>query len=344
MDLKDANLNRLHKAVKDFQPDENAEERYRWLQGETHAPEKRVKVDGSLIPLPYMVFLIFVGLLQYKPWWRPFEKIAWQIPILFKSVPFLFAHQKFGFAVSSVLDDPDAEIVRDMMKQLNKVSEVADGVFQPFGEDQLRQGNVTIDNKYDELSNRYFFFREKAKKAFASKPPPSKKVKTRRYTVTSSDPFRPEREGSHYMTAAIDSFFSKLEHTLTLLLPFHNYEPSQDDLTQWITAHWTDKYKRIFDLTQGSEAKRHYDKLVRIRSKFRNPLAHGYFDRRDKSGVNFHVEGLGAIPIQLSNFRDTLHYDLFPFQQESCGELCSFFDELDEFFRNQETKYGIRFL
>jgi len=337
MGLKNANLNRLHKAVKDFQSDDNAEERYRWLPDKTHPPEKRVQVDESLVPLPYMVFLIFVSLLQYKAWWRPFEKIAWQIPILFKGAPFLFAHQKFGFAVSSVQDDPDPVIVRDMMKQLRKIAEIADGVFQPFGEDQLRQGNVTIDNKFNELSNRYFFFREKAKKAFASKPPPPKRVKTGRYTMTSSDPFRPEREGSYYMTAAIESFFSKLEHTLTLLLPFHNCEPSQDDLTLWITARWSEKYKRIIDLTQGNEAKRIYDKLVRIRVKFRNPLAHGLLDR-DKSGVGFHVEGLGTIPIQLSKFENTLHYNLFPFQQESFSELCSFFDEVDECFQERSNQ------
>ncbi len=297
------------------------------------------------LPLPYMVFLALTLGTDCRHVSRPSEKTAWSIMLRFKGSLFRLEHGKFGtrMATEGDADDPLAE---ELVRVLHRAFPLADRVVQPYIEKQMKAGNVTVRNAQHLLRGRYQFFRTEAQRAFARpRPdlgdlfqPPDETASTAR-TV---DLFKAEREGFFYGSAAIDAFFSWLEHILVLILPFVGYDPSKDDLLRFIGSLWGAKVKRVWDLATDGEAKLLYDSLREVKERFRNSVAHGGFEK-DGASLYVHLEGLGAVPARLSRFPESIEYGVFPLGETPFSDVCALFERVDTYLRDGPTRYGYRF-
>ncbi len=308
--------------------------------------ERYIELPKSITPQPFMVFITLVFLAEFE-YFGKHEKQLWAIPIIYKSTPFLLAHRKFGFGIYGFKNDKLTEenLAKELIIKVNKAIQYAEELIQPFVDDQLRKGNITISNKYIELNMMYRFFRAKARNAFKRKQPPKKIIsrdKEGKPNAWSGDPFRPEREGFYYAVATIDAFFSRLEHILILSLPFFGFNRATDYLPDLISSNWTDKYKQIFNLKVEKEAMQNYDELKRIKERYRNTLSHGFFEK-DTGSLFFHCGSIGAIPVYLSKFEKTIHYSFFPIKESSFADICKFFDKVDKFLRTGKTKYVLKY-
>ncbi|MFC1956944.1 hypothetical protein ACFLVY_01430 [Chloroflexota bacterium] len=328
----------LNHCLKHFELDEEALKKGDW------GKENPVKLPPDNLPLPPLVFLCFVALKGFGYWGKA-EKVFWKIPIKYKSLPFLLSHRKFGFRVhrKGEVDYPE-NIVDAMIKDLNKAIRVADRMIQPFAEQQVRSGNVTVANHYIKLDMMYRFFRDKARRCF-SRPAPKPEITGRDKDGTpiawSHDPYKYEREGFYNSIGMVDAFFSRLEHVLILVLPFIGFDPATEDLAQIMSANWADKYKRVFDLAANAKAKTLLEKLIFIKEKYRNAIIHGYFEKKGAS-LFFHIPPY-AVPVLLSRFRNSVQYSFLPITTMSYEEICSIFDEVDSLLKEGTTKYGVRF-
>lgn len=327
--------------LKDFNSDEQS------LQAGDRDPWMRIELGEGLAPLPYMVFICLV-IFKGFAYWGKGEKVLWEIPIRYKSYPFLLSHRKFGFRIDYKGQEPPKYIVTQMVRQLHKASGVADKLMQPFARQQFQSGNVTVANRYLSLDMRYHFFRKKAKQAFA-RPERKRKAnaKHKEPVVTEISEainyqIRAEREGAYYGIAMFDAYFSKLEHLLILVLPFLGFDCTKENLIELMSSQWSDKYKRIFNLAQDRKAKRLYERLSEIKEKYRNTITHGDFEKGGAS-LYFHIPRLGAVPAHLSRFRDSIHYSFFPLAMDSYMQICDSLDEVDDFLRTGKTKYGVMF-
>lgn len=328
----------LNSYLKDFEFDEEALSKGNW--GEGHP----VELELDKLPLPSLVFICLVGLKSFRYWGKS-EKVLWEIPVKYKSFPFLLSHRKFGFRVDrkNGVDYPQ-NIVEEMIQELTNAICAADRLLQPFAQQQIRSGNVTVANHYIKLDMMYCFFRKKAKESFL-RPPPEPKVTKRNKDGTpiawSHDPSKWERQGFYYAVAMIDAFFTRLEHLLVLLLPFIGFDPTTEDLAAIISANWTDKYKRVFNLATDTKAKALFDELKFVKEKYRNAIMHGYFEKRGAS-LFFHLPPY-AVPVLLSGFKDSIQYSFLPITTKSYDDICSLFDEVDLFLKSGLTKYGVCF-
>jgi hypothetical protein len=325
--------------LKDFKSDEEAFENGYW--GE----EQLVNFSSSKTPLPSTVFISLVGIAGFKCWGKS-EKILWEIPIKYKSFPFLLSHRKFGFRVHCKKEKlPPPNLAEEMIEQLNKAIMIADKLAQPLVEQQVRAGNVTVANHYVKLDMMYRFFRKKAKEAF-SHPAPKPKIVNRDENGEPvgwfHDPMKPDREGFYYTIAMLDAFFSRLEHLLILVLPFVGFDCSKEDMPIIMSANWTDKYKRVFNLASNSKAKTLFAELRSVKERYRNAIAHGYFEKEGAS-LFFHFGGIYAVPVTLSDFQDSIQYSFLPITYKSYKDICSLFDEVDAFLKSGPAKYGVRF-
>jgi hypothetical protein len=152
---------------------------------------------------------------------------------------------------------------------------------------------------------------------------------------------RSNRKGFYRASAALEAYFSYLEHLLAALLAFSNYDPSQDKLDEFVNLFWAEKFKRIFDLTKDRRAEQTFRSLLNIKERFRNPLSHGGF-AKDGETFFFHVPGLGAVPASLSLYWKSLDYDFNPIIAESFRELCDVLDKADEFFKTGSKRLAVR--
>lgn len=297
------------------------------------------------LPLPYMVFcsLLMGSDCEYID--KPAEKTAWAIPFQFKGFSFQAEHGKFGSRLAAI-PPADQSVVDDLIITLNRSFPVVDRILKPFVEDQIGKGNVTLDNLFSMLDSKYWFFRNLALEAFSSVPPPAEVLRTdenRRPMAWSHDITKPQREGFFYGSAAIDSYFSRLEHLLVIMLAFRGYDASVDNLLKFIGSSWSTKMKRAFDFASDHEARELYKQLCDIKERFRNLISHGGFAKEGLS-LFAHIPNVGPVPVRLSLFKDSMQYSSFyPINETSFKDTCEVFDRVDEHFKSSDTKFGFRF-
>jgi hypothetical protein len=300
------------------------------------------------LPLPYMVRLTLLLGTNCKHILRPFEKTAWAIHLEYKGVQMRLEHGKFGMRLATPTGVAPT-LIDEFIATLQRAFRVADRLLQPLVEDQIRRGNVTIPNIFHRLDARYAFFRKRALRAYTSKDKREERIAElfvkalEAKRVISLDPVKPEREGFYYAAAALDAYFSRLEHVLALVLPFVAHDPSRLDLLKFIASNWTRKIKAVFDLGSNQEANKLYDELRSVKERYRNPLSHGGFEK-DGASLLIHVRGIGAVPTRLSGFKESIHYEFFPVTPLSFGEACKVFDAVDRYLKNGPTRFGWRWM
>ena len=151
--------------------------------------------------------------------------------------------------------------------------------------------------------------------------------------------------GNYFLTAMMDAYFSLLEHLFVLLLPFINHiDLTNIDIEEFIGKNWKDKFMVIFDLNTDKSAQQMLNRLHQIKENFRNPLTHGYFE---KKGQSFFVQmkHLGLIPMMLTRSSKQFNYRFCDNVKISFDDIVECFDDFDTFLKNSEsTKYGIKYI
>jgi len=128
----------------------------------------------------------------------------------------------------------------------------------------------------------------------------------------------------------IDSYFSRLEHILVLGLPFVKKD-SNYEIKKFIGEIWSQKYIEVLGC-EGS-SKKIYDELIHIKEKYRNTFAHGGFEKKSQSfHFHFHLEGYGAVPATMSDYKNSVHFKSTPLNESNFLEITQIFDELDQYF------------
>ncbi len=338
--LQDKLLKSLRHCLKDFTNDFDS-----W-EGDAFLKQEHVEIPPNLSPPPYIVFLTFVGILEFRYWGR-WEKTAWMIPVSYRDVPLLLSHQKFGFRIHSLPQSPpSSELVREMLVQLNRSLRIADGLLQSDIQEQLENGHITVVNSYVKLSNMYKFFRDSAKRSYKRKPSNPKVFKRDEAgnpIASVYSPWKYKIEGFYYSVAMIDAFFSRLEHLLILTIPFVRFDASKYSLPSLINSNWTEKYKFIFDLTSDKVALRHYEQLRNIKDRYRNIFSHGFF-QKDEASLFVHMPVVGAIPAYLSTPEENIQLSIVPISQIAFRQICQAFDSFDRFIRSSNIRFGMRFV
>jgi tetratricopeptide (TPR) repeat protein len=339
--------------TKDFDSDDNpklllieGKNNLRMLQD--HLLELPEKLQ---ISHPYIVFIIFVSLKKYK-FFGKWEKVAWEIPIKFKGVPFILTHRKFGFRIISNYKSKKVNLLAiEAISNIHKAIQFAEVLIEPEIRQQLQKGNVMLNNEYSNILNRYIFFRENAQNEYASIEETKKQASVNfnsghEITIKSyNELLKKINAGDYFMIGMLDTYYSLLEHTLVLLLPFlKDKKQSSLNLENFIAENWKNKYKIVFDLSKEKEALKLLERLNKIKEDYRNPLTHGYFQ---KNGNSFyvHMKNLGAIPITLTKSNKTLKYHFGSQGHYTFKEICNCFDDFDKFLiENAKTKFGMNYI
>lgn len=305
----------------------------------------RIGEVGQRLPPQHMVAATFLLSQKGSFVTRPSEKVAWAITFDYKGVASRIRFEKLGLSLYSSSELAEG-FIDNLIKTLNRAARVTDRILQPVLEEKIKNGHVTVRNMFNILDGRYLFFRKLAETAFASEPPPPVIIHTSpdgRLTGWEQDIFKPEREGFHYGSAAIEAYFSKLEHLFVLLLAFAKFDATKDNLVASIDSNWAEKMKRIFNFDSDHKAQRLYCQLRNVKERLRNPFSHGAFEK-DGASLFVHMPPLGAVPSRLPQIGDGERFSFYPLQPVSFGAACSVFDSVDRYLEDGPLRLGYSYV
>lgn len=312
-------------------PDQRYEFGWKWFR-----PPDGINLSGE------MVFITLVCGLGFSYVMKPFEKTLWSISVIFKGLSLRIEDAKFGLKFAG----PDGAISDTVVTELSRLLErgfrVAERFVQPFLTDQINKGFVTVHNRFTTLDDRYRFLREQAEVSFSNSDTTSITATDLQTRVAEYNyRIRREREGFFLGIAAVDAYFSRLEHFLVLALPFCDFDPQNDNLVSFLTENWSDKFKRVVPLNNDITAHKLYQRLRVVKQRYRNKFAHGWFEK-GASSLYVHFPPIGAIPAELSS-RENVVLQFRPLTAPTFAGICELLDEVDSYFSNGRLRLAVKY-
>jgi hypothetical protein len=290
-------------------------------------------------PVPALVLFVLrdvLGLRVDGPW----EKTRWSIPFEYEGARFVAELRKLGFTILADPAHPEGSaLTKEVLGKLAKAVRIVEGELDAFARNQAVNGAVTLANRFSQFDATYRFLRERAREASEARAdaqneaadPSVPEAAISKLFAEMNERLRQQREGDHLAGAMTNAYFSRVEHSLVLALPFIGFDPSDSKLLDFVSARWSVKIAEFFDLATDGEAKELCARLKRLRDHFRNPLAHGGFET-DGGSFFFHLPKIGALPARMTGHRDGPHFSFHPAGGGSFAEACALFDSFDDLF------------
>lgn len=255
---------------------------------------------------PHLFSYCFDNILQFDVEYQIFEKVNYYIEFDYKGCFCSAIHKKLGFYV--YINQKHKQEFIELLKQSR---EILSNFFQELGKAALNENKFTMENEYYLFKEKFDFFSnkiydlEKEKETFKTEKVEEIKAINDISTKIqfSNEYYQIERkyllEEKYAIETYIDTFYSFLEHILTLLYPFTpNFDLSDPYAKRKIhNPRWTWDKKFIDVLSDDSESTKYLDDLREIKEVYRNRTAHGMFSRELK--VYSEIDGFGRYPIYL---------------------------------------------
>lgn len=357
-----AALNRCRQPLRDLVPAPQDNEGF----ARSGRPAVRVAVPRERLPVPHSVALVMYLVLGAHDLGRR-DKLMWEYPFTYRDRSCSIALEKSGLRLYLGLEDSslredstiaDKAVEAELISKISKAARcVENKVLSNIADEQGKAGRITIGNQVGQLRQMYEYFRDRASDAYAGRGPLARKYEEQIQNAQSSPhaseriraelvrvmlPLEQRREGLYTTVAMTYAYCSLLEHMLVLVLPATDFDPTVESVTEFIARRKLfDKYKSVFDITGDPVAKKFRVRLHDVIEKWRNPYAHGGFDKQ-RGTISFHVDGLGALPMLMSDVRTHPTFHLVPERESSFDEVCALFDELDAWLRAGPVKHGVQ--
>lgn len=256
---------------------------------------------GQRLPPYYLVYFLLADLLAFTDDGRS-EKVAWSIPVDLNGNLAFIEQRKFGLGIFSRSTPTSEKLAREIVVLINKGVREAAPYFNHLASLAVRDSKLNVNNQSRWLFGRYQFLRElflkKDAEAVARR---DETVRIGRNAVTFIG-VQLARESKWLGVAAIDAFFSWIEHVLIHISILNGRIATGEEVARLAEANWHVKVETALNLND-KRTKHLFDELLLIRRQIRNYVAHGAFGKQGEA-FKFHSQA-GAVPVILAdNKRD----------------------------------------
>jgi hypothetical protein len=80
---------------------------------------------------------------------------------------------------------------------------------------------------------------------------------------------------------------------------------------------------------------RYRQQLTEVVERWRNPYSHGGFEKGHTATLWLHAPGVGALPVGMTNVRNSPHFSFMPASETDIAEVFALFDELDAWLKSE---------
>lgn len=287
---------------------------------------------GRILPPYYLVYFLFVNLLGYKNLGK-FEKVSWTVPIDYNGTAYLLEHRKLGFGLfASDKENQEAEC-QEIVKKIKKAVKVAKPYFEWIASEAATRSALNVLNHSYRLHDRYLFLvKESQKKADEALSRKDERIKTK-HSENSCSVYIPYRElmmESEWLSlSAIDAFYSFTEHVFIHAGILKGNVITGEDVANLADKDWAFKFKNCLNIADRS-IKPHYDKLIEIKRKIRNYMAHGAFG---KNGEAFEIHSeVGTVPLLMPHQKGSSRFSMQSGTELQDEEAISAINEFMQFY------------
>lgn len=223
---------------------------------------------------PHLFSYCFDNILQFDVKYKIFEKINYDIEFDYKGCFCSAIHKKLGFYVYI-----NQKYKQEFIELLTQSREILSKFFQELGKTALNENKFTMENEYYLFKEKFDFFSNKIydleneKEIFKTEK--EEEIESIKDTLTKlrfySECNQIERqyllEEKYAIETYIDTFYSFLEHILTLLYPFTpNFDLSDSYSKRKIhNPRWTWDKKFIDVLGNDSKSTKYLGELREIK-------------------------------------------------------------------------------
>lgn len=328
MDITEAATGeRLSKtSLRDFRPSLSHE------KPDYDLPSYRITLSPQDAPIPVLLrhALNLIGINHTGPG----EKVAWWTSFIYKGYACELAHQKFGLRLrirGNLTEEQADDLLAEIGKKLASAVATVEALLVETARDTLNAGDVTVVNQHRQLRRAYDYFRERATNPeVVEDVSESGKSEHGSWSTFLAGKNVMAMNSFHDLVAAISAYVSSLEHDLVLVLPFLDFAPSTDDLTRIIGDKWGQKWRRVVGHSDP-EAVRLRERLAAVVERWRNPYSHGGFEKGHGATIYVHTPGLGALPVGLSEIRESPLFSFHPASETDIEGVFALFDEIDTY-------------
>lgn len=287
---------------------------------------------------PYMIYTIFVHLLEFDHTYKPMEKILYEIPFKYKDIYGVFSMGKFGLSLSITTNKE--EVLKGLFKKLNSASKIVESILKPFITEVIANGEITIENQTGILRQRYLYFRNRVKEIY-DEIEVNEDFPVGSIAGGLNRKINLEKEIIFNTQAMLDAYFSFQEHLLILLLPFSKLDYRAEPIPRIINSNWSDKFKKIFDINNNRNLLPYYEKLKKLK-EIRNKYAHGGFEK-EAGSLFAHIKGVGVIPVEVPSQTEQM-FSFVLIKDVKYKEMCEVIDKFEEYLFKSEWKRPIKII
>lgn len=311
------------------------------------APPRGIRYDHFDLspedfPVPELVLFVLRDLFGCKSL-GPGEKVRWTVSCSFQGKALVFSLQKFGFRAFVQADTTDVDR-RTALNRLKKAVAFAERSLERLSLAAVHSNDVGLANRFGQFDSRYRFFREEARSHFAAAKQPNKNESSTILAEAIGNFMMHERSGSFLSAAMIDAYFSRLEHLSILMLPLIGFDRSDGNLMRLIRSDWDPKYRAVCDINADKKAKILYDGLLQVKERYRNPLAHGGFEKGWWS-LFFLLPKIGVVPGNLTGIAQSIQFEFLPIDSRVHARVCRLFDRVDQHFEATKRRtYALQYI
>jgi hypothetical protein len=319
-------INKLQKIFKDFTSFEpKSNDYYKYVN----------IITVNYNPPSYVVQILLLGVLGFRNCGR-MDKVLWHTYFQYKKYPFMIRDYKFGsWTIKGIQNNKKMlQLAKEILNKIIKASKVLDKVLYKELKDEIEKGNFYLNNVYHKLSSIYTFYEKKVLETikeyeeFDKKKKITKNFDSMKYL---SAKLTYEKTISNYSFALIQTFFSLLEF---LLNGIYVFKQPNEKFFEFRKEHWDSKFKLCFPVSNNKKIKELYDKLLRIKRTYRNPLAHGLIN--DKVNILVPLSHVGLVPISYEYLSDKIYYGLVELEKDDVLRIINIFKEFLEFIEHEE--------
>ena len=294
---------------------------------------------------PNLLAYCFDVILGFDVRYRIFEKVNYVIDFDYKGTFATVGHFKMSYRLSIQKQYRD-----EIIASFEKVRPLLEQLFMLIGEQALISNDFSMENESCDYFSKLAFYEKRIESLVQRKKIIEEKCHGKYDVIETDGKYKHMRmKGSDYLRtleseitydieAYVDTFFSALEHVLTLLYPFtdrfkesKSYYKNFIKNTKW---YWDNK---IQDVCGDSMPDKITSALRRIKEVYRNHNAHGGFSREMMAYVQ--IPNFGRFPMYVGKeylkgfvdgVSDRISYEMYLDAKKVFSEFWKMLDTLYE--------------